>query len=149
MDLLTSSNELKALCQRWIRDDDYITVDTEFVRTKTFYAQLCVIQVGCSKGAVAIDALAQKLDLTPFYEVLKSSKVIKVIHAGRQDLEIFIVVTHGTRGAWLWIEHFDRTHDLRVPDQRNGEQGLRRVAELCGQRPQRDVHHQSGRNGRL
>ena len=88
MDLLTSSNELKALCQRWIRDDDYITVDTEFVRTKTFYAQLCVIQVGCSKGAVAIDALAQKLDLTPFYEVLKSSKVIKVIHAGRQDLEI-------------------------------------------------------------
>ena len=89
MNVVTSTKELKDLCHRWIKDEPYITVDTEFVRTKTFYAQLCLVQVGCSEGAVAIDVLASKLDFTPFFEVLKAKKLIKVFHAGRQDLEIF------------------------------------------------------------
>jgi len=88
MTLITSTNDLKDLCRRWIKEP-YLTVDTEFVRTRTFYAQLCLIQVGSSTEAVAIDVLARGLDLSPFLDILKNKKVLKVFHAGRQDVEIF------------------------------------------------------------
>ncbi len=88
MALITSTKDLADLCTHW-HSENYITVDTEFVRTRTFYAQLCLIQVGWSKGAVAIDVLANGLDLAPLMEVMKNRKVIKVFHAARQDIEIF------------------------------------------------------------
>ena len=88
MSLITTTKELARLCKVW-NSENYITVDTEFVRTRTFYAQLCLIQVGWSDGAVAIDVLEKGLDLKPFLEVMKNKKVIKVFHAARQDIEIF------------------------------------------------------------
>ena len=88
MSLITTTKELASLCKRW-NSEKYITVDTEFVRTRTFYAQLCLVQVGWSDGAVAIDVLEKGLDLKPFLEVMKNKKVIKVFHAARQDIEIF------------------------------------------------------------
>jgi len=88
MTLITSTKDLKDLCQRWTREP-YLTIDTEFVRTRTFYAQLCLVQVASSTEAVAIDVLAKGLDFTPFLEVMQNKKVLKVFHAGRQDVEIF------------------------------------------------------------
>ena len=88
MTLITSTKDLKDLCERWNKEP-FITVDTEFVRTRTFYSQLCLVQVGSSTEAVAIDVLARDLDFKPFMEVLKNQKVLKVFHAGRQDVEIF------------------------------------------------------------
>ena len=88
MTLITSTKDLKSLCTRWNKES-FITVDTEFVRTRTFYAQLCLVQVGSSLEAVAIDVLSKDLDFKPFMEVLENKKVLKVFHAGRQDVEIF------------------------------------------------------------
>ena len=65
------------------------TVDTEFVRTSTYFSKLCLIQVADDHTAVAIDPLAHGLDLTPLYDFLHSSKPVKVFHAARQDFEIF------------------------------------------------------------
>ena len=88
MTLITTTKELTDLCNRWAKEP-YITVDTEFVRTRTYYSRLCLVQVGSSTEAVAIDYLADGLDFTPFMEILRNKDVLKVIHAGRQDVEIF------------------------------------------------------------
>ncbi len=88
MSIITTTAELKDLCARWEKAG-YITVDTEFVRTRTYYAVLCLVQVADAEGAVAIDALAPKIDLEPLYNVLVDKNVIKVFHAARQDIEIF------------------------------------------------------------
>ena len=67
----------------------YVTVDTEFMRERTYWAQLCLIQVATPEAAVAIDALAPGLDLGPLLRLLDDNRVLKVFHAARQDLEIF------------------------------------------------------------
>lgn len=85
---ITATRDLDALCKRW-KKAAYITVDTEFVRTRTFYSQLCLIQVADEEGAAAIDPLAKGLDLKPFYDLMNDQNVVKVFHAARQDLEIF------------------------------------------------------------
>lgn len=87
--IITTTAELETYCQRW-QQQDFITVDTEFMREKTYWPILCLIQVGDAKEAVAIDPLATGLDLTAFYAVLHNSKVTKVFHAARQDIEIFV-----------------------------------------------------------
>jgi len=75
----------------------YITVDTEFLRDQTYYPKLCLIQVASPKlgdrpGAEAIiDPLAEGLDLSPFYDLIKRPDIIKVLHAARQDIEIFFL----------------------------------------------------------
>lgn len=88
MSIITTTKDLEARCNVW-RQAEYITVDTEFVRTRTYYAQLCLVQVSDGIEAVAIDALAKGIDLKPLYQLLNNEKVIKVFHAARQDLEIF------------------------------------------------------------
>ncbi len=87
MSMITDTKTLTALCQKW-RDADYLTVDTEFLRDKTYYAKLCLIQVSDGDQAFAIDSLAPGIDLTPFYELMNGGP-LKVFHACRQDLEIF------------------------------------------------------------
>ena len=88
MNIITTTDELVILCER-LNKAEYVTVDTEFLRESTYYSLLCLIQVADSEGAHAIDPLAEGLDLSPFYDVMKNTNVVKVFHACRQDLEIF------------------------------------------------------------
>src|SRR3569832_709094 len=72
----------------------YLALDTEFLRDQTYYPKLCLIQVAApspdGKGIEGIiDPLADGLDLKPFYELLKRPDITKVLHAARQDIEIF------------------------------------------------------------
>jgi ribonuclease D len=86
--LITDSAALAAFCAN-IAGAPYIAVDTEFLRERTYYAQLCLIQVAYGPHSAAIDTLAPGLDLTPLRTLLTDPNVIKVFHACSQDLEIF------------------------------------------------------------
>ncbi len=68
---------------------DYITVDTEFIRDKTYWPRLCLVQVASAEEAVAIDTLAPGIDLEPLFELMVRPATLKVFHAARQDVEIF------------------------------------------------------------
>jgi len=85
---ITDSDRLARFCAG-ISNADYVTVDTEFMRENTYWPILCLVQVAGPKGAACIDAMAPGIDLTPLYELMADEKVLKVFHAGRQDLEIF------------------------------------------------------------
>jgi ribonuclease D len=85
--LITSSSDLAAICAR-LATHPFVTVDTEFLRETTFWPKLCVIQLASPDEAVAIDALASGMDLTPFFDLMVDPKVVKVFHAARQDVEI-------------------------------------------------------------
>lgn len=89
MEPIADSPSLAALCDR-LRQSAFITVDTEFVREKTYYPQLCLVQVAGADEARAIDALAPDIDLTPLFDLMADPKVLKVFHAARQDIEIFL-----------------------------------------------------------
>ena len=91
--MIRTTAELKRLCAR-LHKLTFITIDTEFIREKTFYPELCLLQIGGGKGAWVIDPLAPNIDLTPLFEVLLNKRVIKVFHACRQDLEIFYHLMH-------------------------------------------------------
>ncbi len=86
---ITTSAELKTLCQS-LSGETYITVDTEFMREKTYFPQLCLVQVAGNAVNGLIDALAEGLDWTPFWELMKNPKILKVFHSPRQDIEIFV-----------------------------------------------------------
>ncbi|MGI9422063.1 MAG: ribonuclease D [Hyphomicrobiaceae bacterium] len=68
--------------------DKFVTVDTEFLREQTFWPQLCLIQLAAPGHEVLVDPLADGLDLAPFYDLMAQPDVVKVFHAGRQDIEI-------------------------------------------------------------
>ena len=88
MDLITGNHLLEQFCERVSRSD-FITVDTEFIREKTYWPELCLIQLGAPKETAIIDPLAKNLDLSPFFALMENSNLLKVFHAARQDLEIF------------------------------------------------------------
>ena len=92
MSLITTTSDLIAFCER-AKQESYITVDTEFVREHTYWSQLCLIQVGLEKEAVAIDPLAEGIDLSSFFDLLQDAHVTKVFHSARQDIEIFYHLT--------------------------------------------------------
>ncbi len=92
MTLITDTGTLAAFCRR-VSGEPYLTVDTEFMREKTYWPILCVVQVGAAKEATAIDALAPGIDLGPLFELLARPETVKVFHAARQDLEIFYHLT--------------------------------------------------------
>lgn len=87
--MIANTQELTAFCAR-LSSAPYITVDTEFMREKTYFPQLCLVQVAGPDEARAIDPLAPGMDLAPLFELLANPKVIKVFHAARQDIEIFL-----------------------------------------------------------
>jgi ribonuclease D len=87
MDLISTTAELTALCDR-LAQHRVITVDTEFLRETTYYPLLCVVQMASAEEGAVIDALAQGIDLKPFFELMANEKVLKVFHAARQDIEI-------------------------------------------------------------
>ena len=94
MSVITSSHELATFCKT-LEHVPFVTVDTEFLREKTYYPKLCLVQLsGPDKDARAIDPLAEGIDLTPLFELLENSNVLKVFHSGRQDLEIFYNLTN-------------------------------------------------------
>lgn len=89
MSLITTTKDLKTVCTR-LKKSEFITVDTEFIREKTYWPHLCLIQVcGEDEEPYAIDPLAENMSLEPFYELMQNKEVLKVFHACRQDLEIF------------------------------------------------------------
>ena len=88
MDVITENNLLEQFCERGSLSD-FITVDTEFIREKTFWPELCLIQLGAPKETAIIDPLAKDLDLAPVFSLMENSNLLKVFHAARQDLEIF------------------------------------------------------------
>ena len=85
--------QLEKICKT-LQKQSFITVDTEFIRERTFYPRLCLIQIGAGKKAWVIDALSSDIDLTPLFQVFLNKSVIKVFHACRQDLEIFYHLMH-------------------------------------------------------
>lgn len=93
MTLITKTDDLATLC-RTLREKPYITIDTEFLRDKTYYPQLCLVQVAADNvNAHAIDPLASGISLDPLFELLFDDNVVKVFHAARQDLEIVYNLT--------------------------------------------------------
>lgn len=88
MDLITTTADLSALCQR-LSSAEFVTVDTEFHRETTYWPLLCLVQVGGPDEAHCIDPLAEGIDLSPLYDLFRNENVVKVFHAARQDLEIF------------------------------------------------------------
>ncbi len=92
MTLIADSASLAAFCQRQA-GVDYIAVDTEFMRDKTYWPQLCLVQVAGPEEAAAIDPLAPGIDLAPLLDLMYDERIVKVFHAARQDIEIFFHMT--------------------------------------------------------
>ena len=88
MTLVSDSRAVGELCRR-LAEEPYVCVDTEFMRERTYYSRLCLVQLAGAHDAVAIDALAPDIDLAPVLDLMNNPGVIKVLHACRQDLEIF------------------------------------------------------------
>ena len=94
--LITKTDDLADLCERLARHD-FVCVDTEFMRENTYYPLLCLIQIGNEDEAAAIDPLADGLDLTPLLDLLTDNEdVLKIFHAGGQDVEIIYNLTGKT-----------------------------------------------------
>jgi ribonuclease D len=94
--LITKTEELAELCER-LAQADFVCVDTEFMRENTFYPLLCLVQIGNEEEAAAIDPLADGIDLTPMLELFCNNEdVLKVFHAGGQDVEIIYNLTGRT-----------------------------------------------------
>ncbi|MEP4553073.1 MAG: ribonuclease D [Tateyamaria sp.] len=94
MKTITTTADLETYCKE-AAQHDYVTVDTEFLRERTYYSKLCLIQLAMpgtdDSNAVLVDPLANDLSLEPLYDLFRDTSVVKVFHAARQDLEIFYV----------------------------------------------------------
>ena len=94
MRTITTTEELAAYCAE-AATHPFVTVDTEFLRERTYYSNLCLVQLAMpgtdDSNAVLVDPLAGDLSLEPLYELFRDTSVVKVFHAARQDLEIFYV----------------------------------------------------------
>jgi len=95
--IITTTEELAAFCEL-AKAQPYVTLDTEFLRERTYYSRLCLVQMALppasgSKAAggpaVLVDPMAEGLSLEPLYELFRHTATVKVFHAARQDLEIF------------------------------------------------------------
>ncbi|QYU68780.1 ribonuclease D [Leptolyngbya sp. 15MV] len=95
-DLITTTAALKELCTR-LAQSDFVCVDTEFMRENTYWPELCLVQIGNTEEAAAIDPMASGIDLAPLLELLCDNEdVLKVFHAGGQDVEIIYNLTGTT-----------------------------------------------------
>lgn len=87
MKVITKTAELTEACSRLARHP-YVAVDTEFLREQTFWPQLCLVQMAGPEDEMVVDPLAAGIDLNPFFKLMADRNVVKVFHAGRQDIEI-------------------------------------------------------------
>lgn len=90
--LIETTPDLENFCQH-LSAQPFITVDLEFLREKTYYAELCLIQVGTLEQAAIIDPMAKNLDMKSFFAILDNPNIVKVFHSGRQDVEILYNLT--------------------------------------------------------
>lgn len=88
MELIRESESLADACAK-LGQAKFITVDTEFIRDTTYWPELCLVQIAGPEDVVLIDPLAKGLKLDPLFELMAAKKVTKVLHAARQDIEIF------------------------------------------------------------
>src|SRR5258705_5997485 len=86
--LISDSDALAEFCARQ-KETRFVAVDTEFMRERTYWPILSLVQIAGPEEAVAIDALAPGIDLTPLLELMAERTILKVFHAARQDVEIF------------------------------------------------------------
>ncbi|MFO6463734.1 ribonuclease D [Jannaschia sp. KMU-145] len=94
MTTLSTTDALRTFCDQ-AATAPYVTVDTEFLRERTYYSKLCLVQLAYpgdgETDAVLVDPLAEGIDLSPLYDLFRDTGVVKVFHAARQDLEIFAI----------------------------------------------------------
>tara|TARA_R110002049_G_scaffold23545_6_gene83483 strand:+ start:8567 stop:9724 length:1158 start_codon:yes stop_codon:yes gene_type:complete len=94
MKTITTTADLAQFCEE-AAQHAYVTVDTEFLRERTYYSKLCLVQLAMpgtdDSKAVLVDPLADGISLEPLYTLFRDTSVVKVFHAARQDLEIFYV----------------------------------------------------------
>ncbi len=92
MKTLTTEAELDAFCTM-AQTHPFVTIDTEFLRERTYYSKLCLLQIAVPgdrvDDAVLVDPLSPEMSLEPLYRLFRDTSVVKVFHAARQDLEIF------------------------------------------------------------
>jgi ribonuclease D len=88
--LIATTDALTALCDR-LAAEEFVTVDTEFMRERTYWPELCVVQLAGAHEVAVVDAQAPDIDLTPLGNLLANQAVMKVFHAARQDIEIFVL----------------------------------------------------------
>ena len=88
MQFIKTTSQLAELCQT-LAQEEFVTIDTEFMRDRTYWPKLCLIQIAGDDLVAIIDPLADGIDLAPFYGLMRAPDVLKVVHAGRQDIEIF------------------------------------------------------------
>ncbi len=95
-DLITTTDALSDLCER-LAKSEFVTIDTEFMRENTYWPELCLVQIANEEEAAAIDPLADGIDLTPLLDLMcENDEVLKVFHAGGQDVEIIVNLTGKT-----------------------------------------------------
>lgn len=94
MQIITTTDQLAEFCAR-AAAHPFVTVDTEFLRERTYYSKLCLLQIAYpgegDETAAVVDPLVEGLSLAPLYDLFRNPDVMKVFHAARQDLEIFYV----------------------------------------------------------
>src|SRR5262245_26269063 len=88
MTLLTRTEELAGLCDE-LANEPFVALDTEFMRDRTYWPKLCLVQLAGKNRHAAIDPLAPGIDLAPLFALMTNPAVVKVFHAARQDVEIF------------------------------------------------------------
>src|SRR3954470_19016448 len=88
--LISSTEQIDAFCRR-MGSETFITVDTEFMRERTYWPELCLVQIAGEQEVAVIDAQADGIDLAPLGVLLADEAVMKIFHAARQDLEIFVL----------------------------------------------------------
>jgi ribonuclease D len=94
--LITDTESLRQLCDR-LAKSEFVAVDTEFMRENTFWPELCLVQIADEHEAAAVDPLAPGIDLAPLLDLLVDNEdVLKVFHAGGQDVEIVFNLTQKT-----------------------------------------------------
>ena len=92
INLIDTTEKLEQFCAS-LNDKPFITIDLEFMREKTYYAELCLIQVGAEGQAAIIDPMSKELNLASFFDLLNNQNIVKVFHSGRQDIEILYNLT--------------------------------------------------------
>jgi ribonuclease D len=88
MRIIETTADLKDLTKE-LEGAPYLALDTEFMRDSTYWPKLCLLQIAAPGVAAIVDPLAEDMDLAPFFKLIKNPKIVKVLHAGRQDIEIF------------------------------------------------------------
>ncbi len=89
MELITSGSKLKERLEKLQESAEFVCLDTEFVREKTYFPTLGLIQIATKSDVFAIDPIDSNIELSSFKDLLANEKIIKVLHACSQDLEIF------------------------------------------------------------